>query len=168
MSHGRKLRDRFLQSCLASKRGSRRSTSCCHLKLLFRSMFKGCRMMLHSRTSCSSVRTFQVRHVNGEEVSVTTKRWSIGERRSDVCTLRSVKQIQDRFEKDYWFLSRSVFHRQLFCRDSSGNPSLGSCQWISSFPVCVHMHELLSLVITRVACLHGITWPKTGHCTYCL
>ena len=76
---------------------------------------------------------------------------------------------RNRMSKDYCFLSRSVFLDLLslfFCRDSSSNPSLGSCPCISSYTMhdspCLHCLCTLSLVSVCV------TWFNQCVCTRCL
>ena len=128
-----------------------------------------CLSTLHSGmsfTSCNSVRTFRVRYVNGKGVSAMTQSWSIGGKRSrSIAHWGRRKKSKIDSIKIIGFWIAVCFTIFVCCRDSSSNPSLGSCQWISSFTVCVfHLHELL-LAIARVTCLYGTTWPKAGHCT---
>ena len=120
----------------------------------------------HSRMSftyCNFVRTFS----GSKGIIETTQsgRSASGE----YGRLRAEVSERNRMSKDYCFLSRSVFLDPLslfFCRDSSSNPSLGSCPCISSYTMhdspCLHCLCTLSLVSVCV------TWFNQCVCTRCL
>ena len=79
---------------------------------------------------------------------------------------------RNRMSKDYCFLSRSVFLDLLslfFCRDSSSNPSLGSCPCTASYTVhegtCLHCR--CSFTSQCMCYLRNLVQPVCV-CTRCL
>ena len=79
---------------------------------------------------------------------------------------------RNRMSKDYCFLSRSVFHDLLslfFCRDSSSNPSLGSCPCTASYTMhegtC--LHRRCSFTSQCMCYLRTLVQPVCV-CTRCL
>ena len=106
----------------------------------------------HSRmsfTSCNFVRTFfQVRKglSRRHKVGRLSRRHKVGRLASgEDGRLHAEVSERNRMSKDYCFLSRSVFLDLLslfFCRDSSSNPSLGSCPCTANYTMhdgtCLH------------------------------
>ena len=119
-------------------------------------------------TNCRPVRTFQVRYVKWGKCA-TTQRWSIDGRKADDSHTDTVKEIKDRFEKDCWFLALVCFTVSLSVETVQATPVWGAVnESLASLCVCVCVFRLpeLLLAIARVTCVHGITWPKVGHCTH--